>query len=65
MWRLAQILIALLPLQVAVQAEVYSNNLSLQRRVMEELLQHLFSTYSTSLNEKLPSEKHSIHLFSE
>lgn len=43
-------------MQVAVQAEVYGNALSLQRRVLDELLQHLFSAYSTCLSEMLQGE---------
>jgi hypothetical protein len=43
-------------LQVAVQAEVYGNNLSLQRRVMDELLQHLFLAYNTFLSERLKGQ---------
>lgn len=42
--------------QVAVQAEVYGNNLSLQRRVMDELLQHLFSAYNTFLGDILQGD---------
>lgn len=39
--------------QVSVQAELYGNAVSLQRRVMDELLQHFFSAYNTFLSERL------------
>lgn len=39
--------------QVSVQAELYGNALSLQRRVMDELLGHLFSAYNTFLSDRL------------
>ena len=41
------------PMQVAVQAELYGNALSLQRRVMDELLQHIFAAYNACLSNKL------------
>ena len=41
------------PMQVAVQAELYGNALSLQRRVMDELLQHIFAAYNACLIDKL------------
>ncbi len=40
-------------LQVSVQAELYGNAVHLQRRVMDELLQHLFSAYNTFLSDRL------------
>lgn len=39
-----------------MQAEVYTNALSLQRRVMDELLQHLLSAYNTYLSERVGGE---------
>ena len=36
-----------------MQAELYGNAVNLQRRVMDELLQHLFSAYNTFLSDRL------------
>jgi hypothetical protein len=40
--------------QVAVEAEAYSNAPGLLRRVLAELLQHALATFSTILEEQLP-----------